>query len=142
MTEQTLSSVKNSQTRDDIYFVLLKEEYSVSDFETYIPGRWLSFYKYDIEYIGGQNKSLIIHCNEKLLQTKSLLTIIDSYSRVPLLARIDMSLLNQLSIAYNNMTDLDIIAEFSDEAGISSDSFTQLKVSSLEESIIDHLSIA
>ena len=56
----------------------------------------------DTEFIGGQNKSLIVICKELFLLSDPFKIMIHSYARVPDLARISPSVIAALSKASNN----------------------------------------
>ena len=82
------------------YYVLLKEEYSALDFSdlTY-------YYSYlglhSVEYVGGQNKSLIVVCRESYLNRHAFRNIIALYAPIPFLGRIEPSVLTEISRAAN-----------------------------------------
>ena len=56
----------------------------------------------DMEFIGGQNKSLIVICKELFLLSDPFKIMIHSYARVPDLARISPLVIDALSKASNN----------------------------------------
>ena len=76
---------------------MLKDGYTVLNFTTKLfvvthkPG-----YK-DMEFIGGQNKSLIVICKELFLLSDPFKIMIHSYARVPDLARISPMVIAALS---------------------------------------------
>ena len=101
----------------------MKDEYTVSDFEDYVP----FFSKdYDIEYIGGQNRSLIVICKESMLRSWSLSRIIHSYSCIPRLARIQNSLIQSILNANKDHSDISITLQFLEGSHNSYSSFNQL----------------
>lgn len=124
--------------KKDTFYVLLKDEYTVADFEDHIPLILKNHKNYDIEYIGGQNKALIVICKESFLHF--LFSVIHSYARIPLLARIQPSLLRSACAAYNDLTALSITAQFYEDASVSLESFSTLKKSSLSIERYDELS--
>ena len=56
----------------------------------------------DMEFIGGQNKSLIVICKELFLLSDPFKIMIHSYARVPDLARISPMVIDALSKASNH----------------------------------------
>lgn len=105
--------------KQDIFYVFLKSHFAVSDFEDYVP----IFNTYDIEYIGGQNRSLIVICKESMLRSWSLSRIIHSYSSIPRLARIQNSLIAGLVNAAKDHSAFSITLQFLEN---SVTSFSQL----------------
>ncbi|CBK23053.2 uncharacterized protein [Blastocystis hominis] len=99
-----ISTAQSRQLSNDYdrYYVLLKDKYTVLNFTkqlitvTHKPG-----FK-DTEFIGGQNKSLIVICKELFLLSDPFKIMIHSYARVPDLARISPSVIAALSKASNN----------------------------------------
>lgn len=79
----------------------MKEEYSVLHFS-----EAMKYYSYfgirSVEYIGGQNKSLIVVCRESYLNRNPFRRIIDSYAPIPPLARIDPSVITEVAKAAND----------------------------------------
>ena len=65
-----------------------------------------------MEYVGGQNKSLIITCKESFLYSRSLTRIIDRFAPVPLLARIDPTVLEVASSCLKENKYLNISLQF------------------------------
>ena len=108
--------------------MLLKEECTVSDFEDSIPFSFFKLERYDIEYIGGQNRSFILLCRESFLHSRSLSRIIQSYAPVPLIARLHPSLLPIASDALNTDSDLSVSITF--HSDVSLGSFKKLSPSS------------
>ena len=89
----------------DRYYVLLKDGYTVLNFTMRISSSYIPGYK-DMEFIGGQNKSLIVICKELFLFTEPIKSMIHSYARVPLLARISPSVISALSKASANHSSI------------------------------------
>lgn len=58
------------------------------------------------EYIGGQNKSVIVACRESYLNRSPFRSMIESYAPIPLLARIESSVLTEVARAANKHSSL------------------------------------
>lgn len=113
----------------DSFYVLLKDEYTVADFPTRIPLTVMKSELFDIEYIGGQNRALIVVCKESLLHSWFVSYLIESYSFIPLLARITPSLLTKTCNAVNDNTELSVTVKFFPDVALSHDSFDSLSKS-------------
>lgn len=113
----------------DSFYVLLKDKYTVADFPTHIPLTVTKSDLFDIEYIGGQNRALIVVCKESLLHSWFVSYLIESYSSIPLLARITPSLLTKTCDAVNGNNELSITIKFFPDVSLSNDSFDSLSKS-------------
>lgn len=113
----------------DSFYVLLKDKYTVADFPTRIPLTVTKSDLFDIEYIGGQNRALIVVCKESLLHSWFVSYLIESYSSIPLLARITPSLLTKACDAVNGNNELSITIKFFPDVSLSNDSFDSLSKS-------------
>ena len=91
----------------DRYYVMLKDGYTVSDFSKRI-GFLTSFGYQKMEYVGGQNKCVIVICKESFLNRDPFKSMIDSYAPFPLLARVSPSVITALSKASRNHTALSL----------------------------------
>ena len=91
----------------DRYYVMLKDGYTVSDFSKRI-GFLTSFGYQKMEYVGGQNKCVIVICKESFLNRNPFKSMIDSYAPFPLLARVSPSVITALSKASRNHTALSL----------------------------------
>ena len=87
----------------DRYYVMLKDGYTVADFSKRI-GFLTSFGYQNMEYVGGQNKCVIVTCKESFLNRNPFKSMIDSYAPIPLLARVSPSVVTALSKASKNHT--------------------------------------
>lgn len=58
------------------------------------------------EYIGGQNRSLIVICRESYLNRSPFRSMIELYAPIPLLARIESSVLTKVARAANEHSSL------------------------------------
>lgn len=87
----------------DRYYVMLKDGYTVADFSKRI-GFLTSFGYQNMEYVGGQNKCVIVTCKESFLNRNPFKSMIDSYAPIPLLARVSPSVVTALSNASKNHT--------------------------------------
>ena len=89
----------------DRFFVLIKEPYSVLDFSDA-----MQYYTYlgfqSAEYIGGQNRSLIVVCRESYLNRSPFRSMIEFYAPIPLLARIGSLVLTEVARAANEHSGL------------------------------------
>lgn len=90
----------------------MKDGYTVADFQDYIPFTVKKTGDYEMEYIGGQNKSLIITCRQSFLYSHSLTHIIDRFAPIPLLARIDPLVLEAASTSLKENKYLNISLQF------------------------------
>ena len=85
----------------DFFFVLLADGYSPYEFEENAPffskGRSYS----SIQFIGGTDRAILVTCKESLLHSRSLRTVIDSYSPVPLMARIHPAIIKYLAAKWD-----------------------------------------
>ena len=109
----------------DLFCVLLKEGYTVADFESrafYSTRLWLFSKLFQIDYVGGQNRMFIVRCRESFLHSWLFIGIIDSYSPISSLARIDNTLISELSSSLSNSSELSISIEFFSTASPSLDS--------------------
>lgn len=91
----------------DRYYVMLKDGYTVADFSKRI-GFLTSFGYQKMEYVGGQNKCVIVICKESFLNRNPFKSMIDSYAPFPLLARVSPSVITALSKASKNHTALSL----------------------------------
>lgn len=91
----------------DRYYVMLKDGYTVSDFSKRI-GFLTSLGYQKMEYVGGQNKCVIVICKESFLNRNPFKSMIDSYAPFPLLARVSQSVITALSKASRNHTALSL----------------------------------
>ena len=91
----------------DRYYVMLKDGYTVSDFSKRI-GFLTSLGYQKMEYVGGQNKCVIVICKESFLNRNPFKSMIDSYAPFPLLARVSPSVITALSKASRNHTALSL----------------------------------
>lgn len=91
----------------DRYYVMLKEGYTVSDFSKRI-GFLTSLGYQKMEYVGGQNKCVIVICKESFLNRNPFKSMIDSYAPFPILARVSPSVITALSKASRNHTALSL----------------------------------
>ena len=91
----------------DRYYVMLKDGYTVSDFSKRI-GFLTSFGYQKMEYVGGQNKCVIVICKESFLNRNPFKSMIDSYAPFPILARVSPSVITALSKASRNHTALSL----------------------------------
>ena len=87
----------------DRYYVMLKDGYTVADFSKRI-GFLTSLGYQNMEYVGGQNKCVIVTCKESFLNRNPFKSMIDSYAPIPLLARVSPSVVTALSKASKNHT--------------------------------------
>ena len=87
----------------DRYYVMLKDGDTVLDFSKKIG--FLNSWGYQkMEFVGGQNKCVIVTCKESFLNKDPFKSMIDSYASIPLLARISPSVITALSKASKNHT--------------------------------------
>ena len=91
----------------DRYYVMLKDGYTVSDFSKRI-GFLTSLGYQKMEYVGGQNKCVIVICKESFLNRNPFKSMIDSYAPFPILARVSPSVITALSKASRNHTALSL----------------------------------
>lgn len=91
----------------DRYYVMLKDGYTVSDFSKRI-GFLTSLGYQKMEYVGGQNKCVIVICKESFLNRNPFKSMIDSYAPFPLLARVSPSVITALAKASRNHTALSL----------------------------------
>ena len=66
----------------------------------------------DLEYIGGQNKSVILHCKREFLDMTSIASLVSSHVRIPRLARIHMNVIRALAKKTNSEGQLNITVEY------------------------------
>lgn len=104
----------------------MNDEYTVADFPKHLPLIGGKSGLFDIEYIGGQNKALIVTCKEWMLHSLFLSYLIKSYSSIPLLARIDPSLLSITCDAINENSDLSVTIQFYHDVSLSLNAFSSL----------------
>lgn len=84
---------------------MIKEPYSVLDFSDAMQYyTYLGFHS--AEYIGGQNRSLIVVCRESYLNRSPFRSMIEFYAPIPLLARIDSSVLTEVARAANEHSSI------------------------------------
>lgn len=86
---------------------MLKDGYTVLDFSNKI--NFFNSWGYqNMEFVGGQNKCVIVTCKESFLNRDPFKSIIDSYASIPLLARISPSVITALSKASKNHTTVSL----------------------------------
>lgn len=73
------------------------------------------WYNVKIEYIGGQNKALIVMCNEKLFRRSSVTRMIETYVRFPRIARIDNSLVASIANELSEDENIEIVVNYKSE---------------------------
>lgn len=76
----------------DEYFVYMKDSYFVFDFVTLLETQ-VKDISVETEFIGGQNRSLIVWCQPILLVGPTFSPLVDSFFRVPLFAKIGLDVL-------------------------------------------------
>lgn len=65
-----------------------------------------------MEYIGGQNKSVIVHCKRDFLEMTSIASLVSSHVPIPRIARIHMSVIRALAKKTNSEGPLNITLEY------------------------------
>ena len=78
----------------------MKEESSLYQFVKDIQQTFES--SISIEFIGGQDKLLIIHCTINILTSELMKTNVESFFSLPLLTRIDNSVFEKSAISISN----------------------------------------
>ena len=78
----------------------LREESSLYQFVKDIEQTFES--SISIEFIGGQDKLLIIHCTINILTSELMKTNVESFFSLPLLTRIDNSVFEKAAISISN----------------------------------------
>lgn len=86
---------------------MLKDGYTVLDFSKRISASTNRGYQ-KMEFVGGQNKCMIVTCKETFLNRDPFKSIIDSYASIPLLARISPSVITAISEASKNHTTVSL----------------------------------
>lgn len=107
----------------DEYFVYMKDEYFVYDFMNLLETQ-VKDISVETEFIGGQNRSLIVWCHPILLVGPTFSPLVDSFFRVPLLAKIGLDVLesayHKTSTSVND--DLSFQVDFTGKHSIHLDS--------------------
>ena len=86
---------------------MLKDGYTVLDFSKRISASTNRGYQ-KMEFVGGQNKCMIVTCKETFLNRDPFKSIIDSYASIPLLARISPSVITAISKKKKNHTTVSL----------------------------------
>lgn len=115
----------------DFFFVLLADGYSPYEFEENAPffskGRSYS----SIQLIGGTDRAILVTCKESLLHSRSLRTVVDSYSPVPLMARIHPAIIKYLAAKWDKSPLLNLTFSLLPESEIPQ----TLTVQSIDDSL-------
>lgn len=130
VTEQSVLKSFRLHSKIDSFYCLLNDGYTVASFPTRLPLIGGKSGLFDIEYTSGQNKALIVICKEWILHSLFISYLIKSYSSIPLLARIDPSLLPITCEAINENSELSIAVQFYHDVALSLDAFSSLAKSS------------
>lgn len=73
------------------------------------------WYNVKIEYIGGQNKALVVTCNEKFFHRSSVAIMIESCVPFPRIARIDNSLVASIANELSGDENIEIVVNYNSE---------------------------
>ena len=90
----------------------MAEGYTVLDFTKQIKSLSTHHFFRDMEYIGGQNKSVIVHCKRDFLEMTSIASLVSSHVPIPRIARIHMSVIRALAKKTNSEGPLNITLEY------------------------------
>ena len=96
----------------DRYYVLLKDGYDSLRFVTKVSIFVKKWYNVQFDYIGGQNKAIIVLCDEKFFQRTSIAKMVESYVRFPRISRIDNELIRSISADLLDDKDVDITVKY------------------------------
>lgn len=90
----------------------MAEGYTVLDFTKQIKSLSTHHFFRDMEYIGGQNKSVIVQCKRDFLEMTSIASLVSSHVPIPRIARIHMSVIRALAKKTNSEGPLNITLEY------------------------------
>lgn len=90
----------------------MADGYTVLDFTKQIKSLSTHHFFRNMEYIGGQNKSLILHCKRDFLDMTSIASLVSSYVPIPRIARIHMGVIRALAKKTNSEGRLNITLEY------------------------------
>ena len=96
----------------DRYYVLLKDGYDSLRFVTSISAFVKKWYNVQFDYIGGQNKAIIVMCEESFFQRTTVAKMVNSYVRFPRISRIDNELIRSISTDLRDDEDVDITVKY------------------------------
>ena len=96
----------------DRYYVVLEDGYDSLRFVNSISIFVQKWYNVQFDYIGGQNKAIIVICNEKFFQRATVAKMVKSYVRFPRISRIDKDLIQSIATNLQNDEDVDIVVKY------------------------------
>ena len=96
----------------DLFYVTMGDGYTVLDLTKRIKSLGTHHYFRNMEYIGGQNKSVILHCKREFLDMTSIAPLVSPSVPIPRIARIHMGVIRSLAKKTNSEGKLNITVEY------------------------------
>lgn len=97
-------------TSVESYFVYLKERAEISEFVSEIQSHFEK--DVEMEFIGGQYRSIILNCNINIFLNASIQYFVESFFELPLLARIEQDVFEKASLEVESTTEKNTTLQF------------------------------
>ena len=107
-----IQSSTSQELSYDRYYVFLKDGYDSLQFVTSVSVFAKKWYNVQFDYIGGQNKAIIVMCKENFFRRTTIAKMVKSYVRFPRISRIDNELIHSISTDLRDNEDVEISVKY------------------------------